>query len=52
MPDRLVDLLIRFLSQNDGKLSKRKRAKEFEELTENEIQAIEAKYMEVFRQGS
>jgi hypothetical protein len=49
MPDRLVDLLIRFLSQNDGKLSKRGRAKEFDKLTEKEIQAIEAKYMEVFR---
>jgi hypothetical protein len=49
MSDRLVDLLIRFLSQNDGKLSKRGRAKEFDKLTEKEIQAIEAKYMEVFR---
>ena len=48
MPDRLVDLLIRFLSQNDGKLSKRKQAKEFDKLTEKEIQAIEAKYAEVF----
>ena len=48
MPDNLVDLLIRFLSQNDGKLSKRGRAKEFEKLTEREIQAIEAKYAEVF----
>lgn len=48
MPDKLVDLLIRFLSQNDGKLSKRGRAKEFENLTDNEIQAIETKYAEVF----
>lgn len=48
MPDKLVDLLIRFLSQNDGKLSKRGRAKEFEKLTEKEIQAIEVKYVEVF----
>lgn len=48
MPDRLVDLLIRFLSQNEGKLSKRKQTKEFDELTEKEIQAIEAKYAEVF----
>lgn len=51
MPDRLVDLLIRFLSQNEGKLSKRKREKEFEELTEKEIQAIEAKYTEIFSAG-
>ncbi len=50
MPDNLVDLLIRFLSQNEGKLSKRGRTKEFEMLTEREIQAIEATYAEVFRQ--
>ena len=48
LPDTLVDLLIRFLSQNEGKLSKRGREKEFEKLTEKEIQAIEAKYAEVF----
>ena len=48
MPDKLVDLLIRFLSQNGGKLSKRRRVKEFEKLTDKEIQAIEAKYAEVF----
>lgn len=44
MPDKLIDLLIRFLSQNDGKLSKRGRANEFEKLTDKEIQAIQAKY--------
>lgn len=49
MPDRLVDLLIRFLSQHAGKLSKRGRAKEFDTLTDTEIRAIEAKYREVFR---
>jgi Fic/DOC family len=48
MPDSLVDLLIRFLSQNDGKLSKRARAKEFEKLTEVEVQAIETKFSEIF----
>lgn len=48
MPDRLVDLLIRFLSQNNGKLLKRKQAKEFGALTEKEIQAIEIKYQEIF----
>ncbi|MGI9570936.1 MAG: Fic family protein, partial [Desulfobulbia bacterium] len=48
MPDTLVDLLIRFLSQNEGKLSKHGRAKEFEKLTEKEIKAIEAKYADVF----
>ncbi len=48
MPDNLVDLLIRFLSQNDGKLSKRARGKEFEKLTVAETQAIETKYAEIF----
>lgn len=48
MPDPLVDLLIRFLSQNGGKLSKRGRANEFDKLTDNEIQAIEAKYTGIF----
>lgn len=49
MPDNLVDLLIRFLSQNNGKLSKRGRTKEFDKLTDKEIQAIEIKYAEIFR---
>lgn len=48
MPDKLVDLLIRFLVQNSGKLSKRAREKEFEKLTVSEIQAIEHKYAEIF----
>jgi hypothetical protein len=48
MPDILVDLLIRFLSQNKGRLSKRAREKEFEKLTSSEIRAIEQKYQEIF----
>jgi Fic family protein len=48
MPDRLVDLLIRFLIQNHGKLSKRAREKEFEKLTDIEIRAIEEKFSEIF----
>ncbi len=48
MPDQLVDLLIRFLSQNDGKLSKRARRREFEKLTDDEIRVIEEKYAEIF----
>ncbi len=48
MPDKLVDLLIRFLSQNDGRLSKRAREKEFSKLTEAEVQAIERKYDDIF----
>lgn len=48
MPDKLVALLIRFLSQNNGKLSKRAREQELEELTDPEVQAIEQKYAEIF----
>jgi hypothetical protein len=48
MPDKVVDLLIRFLTQNDGKLSKRAREREFEKLTDSEIQAIEQKYAEIW----
>jgi len=49
MPDRLVNLLIRFLQQENGSLSKRAREKEFESLTQEEVKAIEEKYREVFR---
>ena len=49
MPDKLVDLLIRFLNQNDGSLSQRARDKEFNRLTEDEVQAIENKYDELFQ---
>lgn len=48
MPDKLVDLLIRFLNQHNGTLSKRARDKEFNQLTEAEILAIENKYSEIF----
>ncbi len=48
MPDKLVALLIRFLSQHDGKLSKRAKEREFGKLTDAEIHAIEQKYSEVF----
>jgi len=48
MPDKLVDLLIRFLNQNTGKLSKRAKEREFKKLTDREIQAIEEKYAEIF----
>ena len=48
MPDKRVDLLIRFLAQNNGKLSKRAIEKEFEKLTDIEIQAIEQTYAEIF----
>nr|WP_315243333.1 Fic family protein [uncultured Flavobacterium sp.] len=44
MPDKTVALLIRFLEQNNGRLSKRAIEKEFSVLTEEEIKNIEDNY--------
>lgn len=44
MPDRLMDLLFRFLHQNDGQLSKRAREREFEEMTDAEVAEVETIY--------
>ena len=41
MPDRQIDLFIRFVQQNKGKLSENKRKKYFEFLTEEEILMME-----------
>jgi len=48
MPDKMVALLVRFLEQNNGKLSKRAREKEFERLTDQEIRIIEKQFKEIF----
>lgn len=48
MPERMIDLLFRFLHQNDGKLSKRARSGEFEALTDREAEAVERIYGDVF----
>lgn len=44
MPDKMVALLIRFLEQNKGTLSKRARESEFIALSPAEIKEIESKY--------
>ena len=49
MPDRTASLLIHFLLQNDGKLSKRARSKEFLALTDEEVQLFERKFKEIFK---
>lgn len=49
MPDKLVALLIRFLEQNNGSLSKRAKNKEFKELKAEEIERIESKYQVFFK---
>ena len=48
MPDRLARNLIMFIRQNDGKLPKRRREREFAALTDEEATQIEAICEEVF----
>ncbi len=48
MPDKTVSLLIKFLGQGNGQLSKRARENEFAALTEEECRVIESKYQKVF----
>lgn len=48
MPDRTIDLLHRFLRQGAGHLSKRARGREFEALTDAEVEQIEELYRDCF----
>ena len=48
MPDTTVDLLFRFLRQNDGKLSRRRRENEFAQLTDAETASVEQAYADAF----
>jgi hypothetical protein len=48
MPDNTVDLLFRFLQQNEGRLSRRGREGEFAQLTDGEAEAAEAAYAAAF----
>ena len=48
MPDRIVDLLFRFLRQNGGRLSRRARDREFAELSEQETERIQRIFGNVF----
>ena len=48
MPDKLVAMLVRFLEQGRGTLSKRARAKEFSELKDEEVAEIENVFQEIF----
>ncbi|MFY7666222.1 Fic family protein [Flavobacterium sp.] len=52
MPDGTVALLIRFLEQNQGALSKRAREKEFAALTPEEIEDIEEKFTAIFTENT
>jgi hypothetical protein len=44
MPERMFDLLFRFLHQNGGRLSQRAREQEFAQLNDDEAARIEAAY--------
>ena len=48
MPDKLVALLVRFLDQNSGELSKRAIEKEFTSLNDKEVIEIERNYQSIF----
>jgi hypothetical protein len=48
MPDKTVALLIRFLDQNEGTLSKRAKEKEFSIFTNEEVKEIEVHYQIYF----
>ena len=48
MPDRKIDLLFRFLQQEQGRLSKRAIENEFDGITPDEIEAVETVYGDIF----
>ena len=48
MPANTQDLLLRFLQSGSGRLSKKKKKKEFAALSISEIGMLEAKYQQVF----
>ena len=48
MPERLVELLRRFLKQNGGRLSARARQREFSALTDAEARDLERLYADSF----
>lgn len=52
IPGRKLDLLVVFLRQNRGRLSRRARSGEFAPLTDEEVTEIEAAYADAFEGGS
>lgn len=49
MPDNLISILVNFLEQNQGVLSKRAREKEFSKLNAKEVEQIENVYKTIFQ---
>ncbi len=52
MPNKTVALIVRFLEQNNGKLSQRARENEFKELTDREVMDIELNFKAIFNTNS
>lgn len=52
MPDRKLDLFIRFCLQNNGRLSARKRAEHFEFLSDEEIAQMEQAVQNAYGSGA
>lgn len=48
MPDKTIALLVNFLEQNSGNLSKRAIDREFAGLNDDEVLVIEKKFKEIF----
>lgn len=48
MPDKLVALLVKYLYQNEGVLSKNKKEKDFDTLTDKEVSLIENCFTNIF----
>ena len=48
MPDKLIETLIGFLRQGNGRFSKRARTKEFQALTDEETTMLEDRYAHIF----
>lgn len=49
MPDKTMENLIGFLRQHEGILSNRAKNKEFTSLTNDEVEALEKAYTEIFK---
>jgi hypothetical protein len=49
VPDRMIDLFIRCCLQNNGRLSNRKRSSEFGQLTDSEVEQMEAIVQKAYR---
>jgi hypothetical protein len=51
MPDRKIDLFIRFCLQNNGRLSARKRSDQFDFLSDEEVSAMENAFRSAYGDG-